>query len=523
MAVPDEVEVYDTTLRDGAQLEGISLTVDDKLRIAEQLDWLGVHYIEGGWPGANPKDDEFFQRAARELQLETSTLVAFGSTRRKAGKVDSDDTLRHLIEAGTATVCIVGKCWDYHVEQALETTLDEGVAMVADSIEFLHGNGRTVLFDAEHFFDGYKRNPEFSLRVLEAAAEKGASTLVLCDTNGGALPHEVEAAVSEVVAHFRDDVRIGVHLHDDAGCGVANALAGVRGGATQVQGTINGYGERTGNCNLTSIIPNLTLKMGVRTIPPDRLERLTPVSHHIAELVNMPLNPQQPYVGGSAFAHKAGLHVSAIARRPDAYEHVQPDAVGNGTRFVVSELAGKSTLQLKAKEIGIELDGPALNDVIDQLKTLEHEGYHFEAADGSLELLMRRAGGWEHDFFRVESFRVITDEVEGREFTTEATIKVHVGNERMVRTAEGNGPVNALDKALRSAIGSHYPALEHVHLTDYKVRVLDTQKGTGAVTRVLLDSTNGERSWSTIGVSENIIEASWQALHDSIVYGLLHS
>jgi 2-isopropylmalate synthase len=521
--VPDVVEIYDTTLRDGSQLEGISLTVDDKLRIAEQLDWLGVHYIEGGWPGANPKDDEFFRRAVTELSLETSTLVAFGSTRRKAGKVDSDDTLRHLIEANTGTVCIVGKCWDYHVEQALETTLDEGVAMVADSIEFLHRSGRSVMFDAEHFFDGYKRNPEFSLRVLEAAAEKGASTLVLCDTNGGALPHEVEVAVVEVVTHFRGDVNIGVHLHDDAGCGVANALAGVRGGATQVQGTINGYGERTGNCNLTTIIPNLTLKMGVRTIPPDRLERLTPVSHHIAELVNMPLNPQQPYVGGSAFAHKAGLHVSAIIRRPDAYEHVQPDAVGNGTRFVVSELAGKSTLQLKAKEIGIELDGPTLNEVIDTLKRLEHEGYHFEAADGSLELLMRRAGGWEQSYFRVESFRVITDEAEDREFTTEATIKVHVGGERMVRTAEGNGPVNALDRALRAAIGSHYPALDHVHLTDYKVRVLDTDKGTGAVTRVLLDSTNGERSWSTIGVSENIIEASWQALQDSIVYGLLHS
>ncbi|MBA3654453.1 MAG: citramalate synthase [Actinobacteria bacterium] len=523
MSTPDEVEVYDTTLRDGAQLEGISLTVDDKLRIAEQLDWLGVHYIEGGWPGANPKDDEFFQRAKTELKLETSTLVAFGSTRRKLGKVDSDDTLRHLVEADTSTVCIVGKCWDYHVEQALETTLDEGVAMVADSVEFLTRSGRAVMFDAEHFFDGYKRNPEFSLRVLEAAAERGAATLVLCDTNGGALPHEVESAVTEVVAHLGDDVRVGVHLHDDAGCGVANALAGVRGGATQVQGTINGYGERTGNCNLTSIIPNLTLKMGVRTIPPERLERLTPVSHHIAELVNMPLNPQQPYVGASAFAHKAGLHVSAIVRRPDAYEHVKPDAVGNGTRFVVSELAGKSTLQLKANEIGIELDGPTLNQVIDTLKTLEHEGYHFEAADGSLELLMRRAGGWEHDFFRVESFRVITDESDGRAFTTEATMKVHVGGERLVRTAEGNGPVNALDRALRAAIGSHYPALEHVHLVDYKVRVLDTQKGTGAVTRVLLDSTNGDRSWSTIGVSENIIEASWQALADSIVYGLLHS
>jgi 2-isopropylmalate synthase len=521
--VPSAVEIFDTTLRDGSQLEGISLTVDDKLRIAEQLDWLGVHYIEGGWPGANPKDDEFFKRAGRELDLDTSRLVAFGSTRRKLGKVDSDDTLRHLVEAGTQTVCIVGKCWDYHVTEALETTLDEGVAMVADSVEHLRRGGLEVLFDAEHFFDGYTRNPEFSLRVLEAAVEKGATTLVLCDTNGGSLPHDVERVVGEVVRYFGGDVKVGIHLHDDAGCGVANALAGVRGGATHVQGTINGYGERTGNCNLTTIIPNLALKMGVRTIPEDRLERLTPVAHHIAELVNMPLNPQQPYVGASAFAHKAGLHVSAIVRRPDAYEHVQPDAVGNGTRFVVSELAGKSTLQLKAQEIGLELDGPALNDIVDTLKRLEHEGYHFEAADGSLELLMRRASGWEQDYFRVESFRVITDETEERALTTEATIKVHVGNQRVVTVAEGNGPVNALDKALRLAIGSHYPALSHVHLVDYKVRVLDTQKGTGAVTRVLIDSTDGERTWSTIGVSENIIEASWQALSDSIVYGLLHA
>jgi 2-isopropylmalate synthase len=520
--LPEAVEIFDTTLRDGSQLEGISLTVDDKLRIAEQLDWLGVHWIEGGWPGANPKDDEFFQRAQRELRLDTSTLVAFGSTRRKFGKVDSDDTLRHLLAAETSAVCIVGKCWDYHVTEALETTLDEGVAMVGDSVEFLRGAGRRVLFDAEHFFDGYKRNPEFSLRVLEAAAEKGADTLVLCDTNGGSLPHEVERIVGEVVAYFGDDVTVGVHLHDDTGCGVANALAGVRGGARHVQGTINGYGERTGNCNLTTIIPNLSLKMGVRTIPEDRLERLTPVSHHIAELVNVTMNPQQPYVGPSAFAHKAGLHVSAIAKRPDAYEHVTPDAVGNGTRFLVSELAGKSTLQMKARELGIEVDGPTLNEVVDTLKRLEHEGFHFEAADGSLELLMRRAAGWEQDFFRVESFRVITDEREGGELTTEATIKVHVGGERVVTTAEGNGPVNALDSALRMAIGSKYPALAHVHLTDYKVRVLDTSKGTGAVTRVLLDSTDGERSWTTIGVSENIIEASWQALSDSIVYGLLH-
>ena len=536
-----KVEIYDTTLRDGSQLEGISLTVDDKLRIAEQLDWLGVDYIEAGWPGANPKDDEVFRRAPGELALTTSTLVAFGSTRRPKGKVDSDDTLRHLLEAATPAVCIVGKSWDYHVTEALGTTLDEGVAMVADSVEFLRGQGREVLFDAEHFFDGYKRSPEFALRVLEAAAEAGATRLVLCDTNGGSLPYEVEETVRAVVAYFAPggaqsggagDVGIAVHLHDDAGTGVANALAGVRGGAIQVQGTINGYGERTGNCNLTTIIPNLTLKMGIETLPADRLDRLTPVAHHVAELVNMALNPQAPYVGDSAFAHKAGLHVSAIAKRPDAYEHVSPDAVGNGTRFVVSELAGRSTILLKAKELGLDVDGPQVNDIVDTLKRMEHEGYHFEVADASLELLMRRATGWVPDWFVVESFRVITDDLvpssdaitapERAGVSTEATIKVRVGGERMVATAEGNGPVNALDQALREALGGRFPALDRIHLTDYKVRVLDTQKGTGAVTRVLIDSSNGDRTWTTIGVSENIIEASWQALFDSLVFGLLH-
>jgi 2-isopropylmalate synthase len=522
---PARVEVYDTTLRDGSQLEGISLTVDDKLRIAEQLDWLGVDFVEAGWPGANPKDDEFFRRAPTELHLDTSTLVAFGSTRRVKGKVDSDDTLRHLLAAGTSTVCIVGKAWDYHVLEALGTTLDEGVAMVSDSVAFLHADGRDVFYDAEHFFDGYRGNPEFSMRVLEGAAQAGATRLVLCDTNGGSLPDQVEHVVREVVAYFGGDVGIAVHLHDDAGTGVANALAGVRGGAIQVQGTINGYGERTGNCNLTTIIPNLTLKMGIGTIPVDRLERLTPVAHHVAELVNMALNPQAPYVGSSAFAHKAGLHVSAIAKRPDAYEHVPPDSVGNGTRFVVSELAGKSTLTMKARELGLTLDGPQLNDLIDTLKRMEHDGYHFEVADASLELLMRRAGGWEQDWFEVESFRVITDDDDPFTapggVTTEATIKVHVGGERVIATSEGNGPVNALDTALRAALGNRYPALASVHLTDYKVRVLDTAKGTGAITRVLVDSTNGDRSWTTIGVSENIIEASWQALYDSLVYGLL--
>ena len=533
---PDKVEIYDTTLRDGSQLEGISLTVEDKLKIARQLDLLGVTYIEGGWPGANPKDEEFFARARNELDLSTSKMVAFGSTRRAKGKTDSDPTLANLLNAGTDTVCIVGKTWDYHVEGALQTTLDEGIAMVADSIEFLKSEGREVFFDAEHFFDGYRRNPEFSLAVLEAAAVAGADCLVLCDTNGGSLPTDVERMVAAVYDHLggpEGTSSIGVHLHNDTGCGVANALAGVRGGASHVQGTINGYGERVGNCDLVPVIANLSLKMGVETIGEDNLKNLTTVAHRIADLVNFAADPQQPYVGATAFAHKAGLHTSAIARRPDAYEHIDPSSVGNGTRFLVSDMAGRSTLALKAEALGIDVEGKVLGDITETLKKLEYEGYHFEAADASLELLMRAATGWEQDWFRLESFRVNLDHRSGsgvRAWTdktvdveTEATVKMWVGDERLVATGEGNGPVNALDAALRFALRRHYAdELATISLTDYKVRVLDTGRGTGAVTRVLLESTNGQQTWSTMGVSENIIEASWQALADSIVYGLLH-
>ena len=528
---PTQVDIYDTTLRDGSQLEGISLTVDDKLRIAEQLDRLGVAFIEGGWPGANPKDDEFFERAKTELDLSTSTFVAFGSTRRAKGKVDSDPTLTKLVAAGTEVVCIVGKCWDYHVTEALKTTLDEGVAMVADSVEYLVAQGKRVFFDAEHFFDGFKRNAEFSLRVVEAAAMAGAEAVVLCDTNGGSLPPDVEAAVGAVVDHV--DCQVGIHLHNDTGCGVANALAAVRAGATQVQGTINGYGERVGNCDLVPIMANLELKMGIQCLPEGRLANLTSVAHHVAELVNFSVDPQQPYVGSTAFAHKAGLHTSALSRASDAYEHVDPEAVGNGTRVLVSEMAGRSTLEMKAEALGIELDGKTVGDVIDTLKKLEHEGYHFEAADASLELLMRGAAGWEQPFFRLESFSVDTDHRSGTnarlwndvavDVETSATVKVWVDDTRHLAVGEGNGPVNALDAALRNALGDIYPALDRISLTDFKVRVLDTGKGTGAITRVLLDSTDGSREWTTIGVSENIIEASWQALVDSLVYGLLHA
>jgi 2-isopropylmalate synthase len=521
------IEVFDTTLRDGLQVEGVSASVEDKLRIAEQLDYLGVHYIEGGWPGANPKDIEFFARAATELKFTTSTLVAFGSTRRPKGKVDDDATLRHLIDANTSAVCIVAKSWDYHVINALQTTLDEGIAMIADSVEYLKGNGRRVLVDMEHFFDGFKRNEEFALRALEAAVMKGASHLVLCDTNGGSLPHEVQQIVAQVKSHVGNDVTIGIHCHDDTGCAVANSMAAVLSGAGHVQGTLNGLGERTGNTNLTTVIPNLQLKLGYQCLPEGRLDRLTAVSNHVAEVLNRPMNPQAPYVGTGAFAHKAGLHVSAIVRAKDAYEHVDPALVGNGTRFVVSEMAGKATINIKADELGLELDGPAINQVIDDLKRLEHEGYHFEAADASLELLMRKATGWEQSFFKVESMRVITDEGANGEFTTEATVKVWVGPEgsatRHVHTAEGNGPVNAIDTALRAAVSQAYPNVDRIHLTDYKVRILDGATATGAVTRVLIDATDGERSWTTIGVSSNIIEASWRALEESLIYGLLHS
>ncbi|MFL3017250.1 MAG: citramalate synthase [Acidimicrobiales bacterium] len=529
--LPKTVEIYDTTLRDGAQLEGISLTVDDKLRIAEQLDNLGVHYIEGGWPGANPKDVEFFERAQKELFLKQSQLVAFGSTRRVNGDAESDPTLANLVSAGTSTVCIVGKSWDYHVTEALRTSLDEGVAMVADSVKFLKDQGLDVFFDAEHFFDGYKANPEFALRVLEGASNAGADCLVLCDTNGGSLPFQVEETVSEVVGHL--GTSIGVHLHNDTGCGVANAMAGVMAGATQVQGTINGYGERVGNCDLVPIIANLSLKLGVKTLPEECMEKLTSVAHHVAELVNFSSDPQQPYVGSGAFAHKAGLHVSAISRRPDAYEHIDPNLVGNGTRFLVSEMSGKSTIELRAQQLGLEISGETLNEVVETLKDLEYRGYHFEAADASLELLLRASTGWEQDFFQLQSFSVNVGHLSGSgsrawndvavEVDTEANVSIDVDGEIIEASGKGNGPVNALDAALRDALETRYPALGKLRLTDFKVRVLETSKGTGAITRVLLDTTNGDQTWTTIGVSENIIEASWQALVDSMVYGLMNA
>jgi 2-isopropylmalate synthase len=527
---PTSVEIFDTTLRDGAQFEGISLTVEDKLRVAEQLDWLGVRWIEGGYPQANPKDEQFFRRAPTELKLSTAELVAFGSTRRPAGKVDVDPTLQALVGAQTSTVCIVGKSWDFHVTDALQTTLDEGVAMVGESVAFLKSAGRRVFFDAEHFFDGYRANPEFALRVLEAAATNGADCVVLCDTNGGSLPHEVQRVTGEVTAYL-GGVPVGIHTQNDSGCAVANSIAAVLGGATQVQGTVNGYGERTGNANLMTVIPDLTLKLGIATLPEGRLERLTMVSRHVAELVNLPPHPADPFVGMSAFAHKGGLHTSALGRAGSAsYEHIEPAAVGNHTRVLVSDLGGRAGMSMKASELGVDLDDRAAGVLSEELKELESRGWLYEAADASLELLMRGATGWTQDFFEVEAYRVTSYHregpvmpVDGVEVTVEATVKLWIDGERVASVGEGNGPINALDVAVRRALNGRYPALDRIHLTDFKVRVLDGGAATGAVVRVLIDSTDGENVWTTVGVDTNVIEAAWRALLDSFVYGLVHS
>jgi len=532
---PTGVDIFDTTLRDGAQFEGISLTVEDKLRVAEQLDWLGVRWIEGGYPQANPRDAEFFRRATSELSLATAELVAFGSTRKPLGKVDVDPTLAALVASGVSTSCIVGKSWDFHVIEALRTTLDEGVAMVGDSVRFLRSEGQRVFFDAEHFFDGYKANPEFALRVLEAAATQGAEVLVLCDTNGGSLPHEVQRIVGEVVDYFGADQQIGIHTQNDSGCAVANSVAAVVAGASHLQGTVNGYGERTGNANLMTCIPNLQLKMGITCLPEERIGRLTAVSRHVAELVNLPPHAADPYVGSSAFAHKGGLHTSALGRVGGAsYEHIDPEVVGNHTRVLVSDLGGRAGMSLKAKEFGVDLDDRAAAELSERLKHLEADGYQFEAADASLELLMREASGWDQPYFRLEGYRVTTYHrnamrggapIEDGEsiVDTEASVKVWADDERLVAIGEGNGPVNALDAALRSVLTQRYPQLARIHLTDYRVRVLEGAAATGAVVRVLIDSTDGDRTWSTVGVDSNVIEASWRALVDSLVYGLLHA
>ena len=515
-----QVKLYDTTLRDGAQREGLSFSVEDKLRITKRLDDFGIHYIEGGWPGANPKDSEYFKRV-KTLDLKNAIVVAFGSTRHSKKKPNDDDNLKALTSAGTKAVCVVGKTWGFHVEHALKTSLEENLRMIEESVAFLKEKGLTVFFDAEHYFDAHKNNPEYALKALVAAEKGGADCLVLCDTNGGALPSDIQGIVKIVKSQLKTPV--GIHAHNDGDCAVANSIVAVEAGATQVQGTINGYGERCGNANLCSIIPALVIKWGISCVSDEQLSLLTEISHFVSEVANVSPNTHQPYVGESAFAHKAGLHVSALERH-NAYEHIDPKLVGNVRRVLVSELSGKSTIVMKAKDVGLDLGKKpeTVQKILTTVKELEHIGYHFEAADGSFEILIRKETGTYTAFFELESFRMIMDKQAGRGVSTEATIKVKCKGRRYVETAEGNGPVNALDTALRMAIGKAYPELNDISLTDYKVRVLDEKKGTGAVVRVLIDSTDGEKVWSTIGVSENIIEASWQALVDSIDYGLTH-
>ncbi len=515
------ITLYDTTLRDGVQRENLSLSVEDKLRIAQRLDALGIHYVEGGYPGSNPKDMEFFERS-RDLKLETTSITAFGATCRKDTDAADDPGLKALLETGCEAICIFGKAWDLHVKETLRTSLDENVRMVRDSVAYLKSQGRTVFFDAEHFFDGYAANTGYAIEVVVAAAGAGADAVVLCDTNGGTMPHDVLRTVG--VIRLEVDVPLGIHAHNDAGCAVANSLLAVEAGCTHVQGTVNGYGERAGNADLMSIIPALVLKMDKRGISREQLRLLTEVSHFVAEVANISPEPHQPYVGASAFAHKGGVHASAAARLPEAYEHTDPAAVGNLARVVVSELAGKASLTMKAKEMGIDLTGDqeTVGAVLDSIKELEHRGYSFEAADASLEIMLKKRLGTYEPFFRLESFRCIMEKREDGRVMTEATIKIHVAGHRYIATAEGNGPVNALDRALRIAIERYYPTLEDIELTDFKVRVLDEKKGTAAVTRVLIESADGEKGWSTVGVSENIIEASWEALVDSVEYGLSH-
>ncbi len=511
------IELYDTTLRDGAQSEGISYSVEDKLRITEKLDALGIPYIEGGWPGSNPKDAEFFRRA-RRLHLRAK-LTAFGSTRR-ADSAATDSNLHALLEAETETLTIFGKSWDLHVRDVLKLSLDENLRVIEESVRFLKQHNRNVIYDAEHFFDGYKDNRAYAVKTLEAALSGGADAIVFCDTNGGSLPSEITEIIRASSAGLR--VPLGIHSHNDSDLAVANAIAAVQAGCVQVQGTINGYGERCGNANLVSIIGILALKMGQRCLPDDKLRELTETSRFIAEVSNMAQRASQPFVGEAAFAHKGGVHVNAVMKNPRTYEHLNPALVGNERKILVSELSGRSSLVFKAKRLALDLskDTPEAKQLLKRLQELEHEGYHFEAAEGSLELLLKRELKQFTPSFTLEGFRVIMEKRDHR-LTSEATIKLHVNGVPEQTAAEGDGPVNALDNAIRKALHRFFPKLAEMHLTDFKVRVLDEKAGTAAKVRVLIQSQDTHDSWGTVGVSENIIEASWQALTDSIEYKLL--
>lgn len=537
MAPHDAFHIFDTTLRDGAQREGINLTVADKLTIAQHLDDFGVGFIEGGWPGANPRDTEFFDRAAKELTLRHAQLVAFGSTRRPGARADEDSTVAALLESDAPVVTMVAKSHDRHVELALRTTLRENLAMIRDSVAYLCARGRQVFVDCEHFFDGYRANPDYALDVVRTVREAGADVAVLCDTNGGMLPSQVR----EVVAEVREatGARIGVHAQDDSGCAVANTLAAVEGGATHVQCTANGYGERVGNANLFPVVAALELKRDQRVLPEGRLAEMTATSHAIAELVNLPPSTHQPYVGVSAFAHKGGLHASAIKVDPDLYQHIQPESVGNSMRMLVSDMAGRASVELKGRELGYDLssDRDLLTRVVERVKERESLGYTYEAADASFDLLLRDEVLGRHDrFFNLESWRTIVEQRPAQqadprwpkagalgelEEVNEATVKLRAKGERLVATGEGNGPVNALDRALRAALERTYPQLAGFRLTDYKVRILHGGKGTESVTRVLVTTSDGKQEWSTVGFGTNVIAASWQALDDAYTYGLL--
>lgn len=524
----EKTQTYDCTLRDGEQAEGISLSLEDKLRIARRLDEFGIDIIEGGFPASNPKDIAFFQEL-REHPLAHGKLAAFGSTCRKDVAPEDDPGLKDLLDSGAPVLAIVGKTWDAQVTRALQTTLEENLRMIEQSVAFLKDAGREVVFDAEHFFDGYKANQDYALQCIAAASQAGADVIALCDTNGGSLPFEVEAIVAAACAHCPNQV-FGVHCHNDTGCAVANSLAAVRGGARSVQGTVNGYGERVGNANLLTIIADLQLKMGYGCVSDEELTQLTAVANYVAEVCTFSLSSHAPYVGSSAFAHKGGLHASAIARFPEAYEHTNPEAVGNSTRMLVSELAGKASLAAKAEALGIDLSHHPehIQRILDEIKRRESLGYSYEVADGSLALLIENQLAPIQPHFTLESFRVIVDDREdtgalAKDAQSEATIKIHIGDTRAVATGEGVGPVGALSSALKLALAPSYPEVKSMHLIDFKVRLLDESTGTDAITRVIITTTDGTTVWGTVGVSENIIEASWNALVDSLEYGLVRA
>ena len=513
----EQVKLYDTTLRDGMGGKGMSLSVGEKLNVVRALDGLGMHFIEAGFPSSNPKEVELFERLV-ELELENATVAAFGMTRRRDRRAEDDEALTTLVASFAPVVCLVGKSWVLHLEKVIRVSREENLAMIADSIAFCRSEGKRPVFDAEHFFDGYRDDRAYAVECVRAAAEAGAENVTLCDTNGGSLPQFVAEVTAAVIAELGGTVEIGIHTHNDAECAVANSLAAVGAGARLVQGCVNGYGERCGNANLASILPALQLKMGFEVVSAEQLASLTPTAHYLDEVCNMASDPNRAYVGRNAFAHKAGMHAAGVASDASTFEHVDPALVGNERDILASELSGKATIRSQAERAGLELDDEAAARAVERLKQREHRGYHYEAAPASFELLLRREAGSYAPLFKLESFRVVTEKRAGGEVETEATIKVEVDGERYVRVAEGNGPVNALDSALRSAIADRYPHLAEIELTNYKVRILDESHGTGAVTRVLLDSADGDREWGTIGVSENIIEASWEALVDSLEY-----